>query len=507
MKHLVMKKLYFLAILVLPCSQLIAQNVFDALRYSTNQIDGTARFSALSGAFSPLGGEISSVGINPAGSSIFLQNQVSFTMSVLDRNNASNYKGTTTEAGHTDLNISNAGAVFIFNTSGNSNWQKFAVGINYNQTNNFDNEKYIAGNTSNSLGKYFKDAAQGTPLNLLQLQSGESISDLYRYLGETEGSNAQNAFLGYQGYIIDPVVDDPANTNYISNTGTGLFQQQLWGYADGYMGQYTLNLSTQYANNFYFGLNLNTHAIDYRQSSFILEKNSNGNSSLKRIGFENNLSVLGNGFSFQLGGIVKLNESLRFSITYDSPTWYTISEETSQYLETSRIEDGITSSTVVDPRIINVFQDYRLQTPYKLSAGSAYVFGAKGLLSFEYAFKDYASTKFGPSNDPYFQIENNTIKNTLKGSSSIKLGGEYRWNELSFRGGLSYEESPLKDSDLHGDKKGFSLGMGYNVGSYSIDFSYARMQQDQTQSLLPAQNLAQLDVTENIFLLTFNINL
>lgn len=503
-----MKKLYFLAILVLPYSNLTAQNITDALRYSTTQVNGSARFSALSGAFGPLGGDISSMGINPAGSSIFLENQVSVTFSILDIKNKASYNGTSSEGNDTDFNISNAGAVFIFNNwDESSNWNKFTIGINYNQTNNFENEQYITGTSPHSIGNFFLDAAQGIPLSLLQLQGGESISDLYAYLGETRGTDAQNAFLGYQGYILDPAEDNPNNTAYYINMGAGAFHQESYGISDGYMGQYTLNFSTQYLNTFYFGLNLNTHALDYRESSFVTETNTNNNSIIKRIGFENNLSVLGDGFSFQLGGIAKLDSSFRFSITYDSPTWYTISEETSQYLETSRIEDGVALTSIINPRIINVFRDYKLQTPSRISAGTAYVFGTNGLISFEYAYKNYSNIKFRPSNNPHFQSQNNTIDNLLKGSSSFKLGGEYRLNELSFRGGLSLEESPYKNSNAIGDKKGYSLGMGYNMGAYSIDFSYAKYIQDRTKDIFLENNQAQIEESQNLFLLSLAFNL
>jgi hypothetical protein len=503
-----MKNIYFLALLALPISNGFAQNVFDAVRYSTTQTYGSARFSALSGAFSALGGEMTSIGLNPAGSSVFLQNQVSFTFATIDKNNSSNYFGTTALSGDTDFNIANSGVVFVFNNwNDESPWKKFTMGINFNLTNNFQNETYVLGNTSKSLGNFFADSAQGYPLSLFQLQGGESISSLYTYLGETEGTAAQNAFLAYQGYIIDPLEDIPNNTSYYANTGSGRFTQDYIEYTDGYMGQYTLNFSTQYTNNLYFGLNLNTHSIDYLESSYIVERNTNNNSSIKRIGFENNLSVRGSGFSFQVGAIAKVNESLRLSLVVDSPTWYTISEETIQSLESSRLEEGITLTTVIDPRIINVFRDYNFQTPAKYTMGTAYVFGTKGLLSIEYSYKDYNSAKFKPTYDSYFQEENQNIKNALKGSSAIKLGSEYRWNEFSFRGGLNFEESPFSDKDILGDKYGFSLGLGYNIGAYSLDFSYARMQQDQSKTLFVNGNRSQIDATENMYLLSININL
>ena len=50
---------------------LFAQGFYDALRYSTDEIQGTARFRGMSGAFGALGGDMSAVSLNPAGSAVF----------------------------------------------------------------------------------------------------------------------------------------------------------------------------------------------------------------------------------------------------------------------------------------------------------------------------------------------------------------------------------------------------------------------------------------------------
>jgi hypothetical protein len=47
------------------------QNTSDAIRYSTGETEGTARFKSMSGAFGALGGDMSAVSINPAGSAVF----------------------------------------------------------------------------------------------------------------------------------------------------------------------------------------------------------------------------------------------------------------------------------------------------------------------------------------------------------------------------------------------------------------------------------------------------
>ena len=59
------------------CLSLNAQSLNDALRYSQTSLAGSARFNALSGAFGSLGGELSAISINPAGSSVFLSSELS----------------------------------------------------------------------------------------------------------------------------------------------------------------------------------------------------------------------------------------------------------------------------------------------------------------------------------------------------------------------------------------------------------------------------------------------
>ena len=138
----------------------------DALRYAVNNLTGTARFRAMSGAFGAVGGDLSSININPAGSLFFNNNFASVTVSSLNAHNRSDYFGTRTKENNSTLDLNQLGAVLIFNdASGNSDWSKIAVALNYDSTNNFDNNIFSAGvNPYNSIGNYFIDKAQGLPL-------------------------------------------------------------------------------------------------------------------------------------------------------------------------------------------------------------------------------------------------------------------------------------------------------------------------------------------------------
>ena len=506
-----MKRLIFLIITVVPMLYLNAQDVTDGLRYSFDNLNGSARFNALSGAFGSLGGDLTAMTINPAGSAIFLNNFSSASFSITDLKNDASYFNTATNSSKSDINVNQAGVVFVFtNSNEESSWKKFSIGINYNLMKNYDDELFINGIGNTSIGEFFLSQAQGIPLDLLQLQNGETISNLYSYLGENYGTKAQNAFLGYQAFLFDPIFpDNPESTQYISNIANGNFNHEYIYVSRGFKGKYTINFATQITDHLYFGINLNTYSIDYDQGTYLYESNSNQGSLVNKVGFENNLYVLGNGFSTQVGAIAKITESFRVGLTYDSPTWMSISEETFQNLESERtIEDQVINE-FIDPRVINVFEEYDLRTPGKISASAAYIFDKKGLLSFDYSHEDFSKIKFSPSNNPHFINLNNAIKNTLNGASSYRIGGEYRIKTISLRGGYMFKESPYKNDTIMGDINGFSLGTGINLGDYTFDFSYSRTQQDRMQQLynIGLTDNAMVDSTINNFVFTINYNL
>ncbi len=477
-----MKRIQFLFVMAFAMTIANAQNITDGLRYSQDGSYGTARFQAMSGAFGALGGDVSAIGINPAGSSVFLQSEGTVSVAINDRENATRFLGNNEKSIDTDAQLNQAGAVFVIkNRNTESDWKKFTIGLNYNSTNNYSDEIFVRGTGNNSLANFFVNQANGVPLDLLELQNGESIADLYSFLGSMEGTSAQNAFLGYQAFLFDPVENN--NGAYTSNVANGNVDQDYAYLSQGGNSKLTINVSTQFTDNFYFGVNLNSHVIDYDQSTLIRERNEISGSTINAIGFENNLSVLGSGFSAQLGAIGKFN-NIRVGLTLDTPTWYQISEETSQSLSSIRTIDNETITEFIDPNIINIFEDYYLRTPGNLSASAAYIFGNKGLISVDYSYKDYGNIEFDSEfNDGVFDAQNEEIRNNLEAASSIKIGGEYRIKNVSLRGGFIYEESPYVNEEIMSSLTGFSLGLGYNWGRYSIDGSYARAEQDRIQSI------------------------
>ena len=500
-----MKKLNLLCIGLLSMSTIYAQDISDALRYSQSEIQGTARYRALSGAFGALGGDMSAVSANPAGSAIFSRSHASFSGSNVSLDNNANYFGNSVNSNTSNFDINQGGAAFVFaNRNSNSPWKKFTLGIAYDRTNNYDDVWNAVGtNTNNqSIDFYFLNYADGIRLGDISLLDGELVEDAYADIGNAFGFAHQQAFLGYQAFIVEPDADDDENTTYFSNLVDGTFDHDYLYSSTGYNGKISFNLAAQYDDNLYLGINLNSHFIDYQRTTSLQEDNSNGG-LINFIDFDNNLSTTGSGFSFQLGGIMKLSPELRAGITYDSPTWYIIEEETTQFINSNEADSDI--SFIGD--IVNVYPQYKLQTPAKITGSLAYVFAKQGLISFDYSKKDYSKTKFTPESD--FSDLNTGISDVLTDASTYRFGAEYKHEQLSFRGGYRFEESPYLDGITVGDLTGFSLGLGYNFGNTKLDVTFDKWERtDET----PLYNVGLIDTASinrensNITLsLSFNI--
>tara|TARA_B100002049_G_scaffold222743_1_gene192788 strand:+ start:1036 stop:2550 length:1515 start_codon:yes stop_codon:yes gene_type:complete len=476
----IMKKIFLVLGLLFLAGNTQAQNITDAYRYSSEELNGTARFRAMSGAFGALGGDLSAISVNPASSAVFLNSFGTITLAHRSTSKEVDYFGTGTSNDNSDFNFNQAGGVLIFDTRNDSPWRKFSLGLNYEQTNNYDDAYVAAGVSQTSIDQYFLNYANGVPLNLLQTQEGETISELYSFLGENEGFGAQQAFLGYQGFVIDQVDDSPDNTSYNSFIGSGNFNQEYRTVSTGLNGKFSFNFGTQYKDFLYLGANLNTHFLNFDRSTRFRETNNNAGSATNEVRFNNNLSTVGDGFSFQLGAIAKVSERFRVGASYHSPTWFNITEEATQYLETN---NNANERVIVDPNVINVYPDYTLKTPGKLTGSLAVIFGTKGLISFDYSYKDYSATEFRPTDDPEFQFQNELISAELQPVSTFRLGGEYRISNWSLRGGYRYEQSPYANETTVGDLTGYSGGIGYDFGTMKIDLAYTNAQYEENPRL------------------------
>lgn len=466
-----MNKYFSIFLITFSISTICAQDFTDALRYSqTNQL-GTARFRALSGAMGALGGDLSAISINPASSSIFNNNQISATLSNSNHKNNSNYFGSNNSESSNAFDLNQVGGVFVFEKNNEKNkWNKFALSINYENQNNFDNSLFIRGiNPTNSIGNYFLYYANNYSVSAYNLDN---------YFYDELYYEEQQAWLGYQSYIINPDTDYDENTNreYISLVAPGgNYLQEHTIETTGYNGKLTFNASAQYAEKLSIGLSLSSHFSDFKRSSYFFESNDNNNTTtdlVKRVYFNNDLHTTGNGFSFQIGAIYKVTNELRLGASYESPTWFEFTDELTQSVRAiSGSTNGELAPDYADPNTTIVYEPYNLKTPGKITLSGALVFANVGLLSLDYSIKDYGNTEFKPVRD--YSDLNRALHNELGNSKELRIGAEHKIKQWSLRAGYRFEESPYKDKRMMDDLKGYSAGVGYDFGSMKLDFAYS----------------------------------
>ncbi|MGG7036592.1 MAG: transporter, partial [Flavobacterium sp.] len=407
-----MKRYFFLFFTGLSLTILNAQETTpeDALRLAVENLTGTARYRAMGGAFGALGGDLSAININPAGSIYFNNNFGSITASVYNVKNNSNYFGTGTSNTDSKFDLNQIGSAFVFvNKNPQDDWTKFSFALNYDNGNTFNNSIYSAGtNPKNSIGNYFLNFAQGIPLNYLTDYNYYELN-----------FNEQQAFLGYDTYIIDSQTGIPTDTRYYSNVPAGgNYFQQNFVYTSGHNGKMVTNFSTSYRDIVSLGINLNFSFVSILKTTSVFETNNNplneSGSTISEILFENQLYTSGNGFSFNAGTIIKPIDNLRIGFAYESPTWYDLIDELTQGVRTRSLNNPDNIQTPTSYQFPIVYLPYSIETPGKFTYSLAYIFNQNGLLSFDFSTKNYANTKFKPENDPIYRDLNQYMNSRMQ---------------------------------------------------------------------------------------------
>lgn len=71
-----------------------------------------------------------------------------------------------------------------------------------------------------------------------------------------------------------------------------------------------------------------------------------------------------------------------------------------------------------------------------------------------------------------FSQENQTFENSLESTGEIRIGTEWRFNNLSLRGGYNFEKDPYSDALNSDHKETLSLGAGLRFRGGKVDVSY-----------------------------------
>lgn len=112
-----MKKYLILLAWIVPYT-LFGQNAWDAYRYSHVSYQGSARSLALGNAVTALGGDFTSISMNPAAAGLYHYSEFSFTPAFTTRFSQVDYFNQPANDKYTRLGVSEFGYVGSWNLSG-----------------------------------------------------------------------------------------------------------------------------------------------------------------------------------------------------------------------------------------------------------------------------------------------------------------------------------------------------------------------------------------------------
>lgn len=454
-------KLHNLYILILLNSMLLSsaysQGITEAVRYSSGFNSPTARVLGVGGAFGAMGGDISSLNINPAGIGDYNKGEFVFGTSI---NNVSSdafivgLESDNQKKNSSRFLVDNLGFVFAKRPN-SSSWLTSNFAIGYLKTASFNEDFYYEGINQTSILSQFQEQAFDGNFSEFGNQLAVETGAIY----EINGDNY---------YHTD-----------IEGRNLPIFKSQNVE-RRGSSGELAFGWAGNYRNNVNFGLSLGIPILSFEETK-IYEENNDAIDIANQFEFSDlsyieKLETSGVGFNIKLGAVVKAGSNLRFGVAFHSPTWYSLNDDYYATFDYSYYDSGnlINDDPAKSP---DGHFKYSLSTPWKAigSVGYLFNFGSlKGFANVDFEYLDYRNNHIGYIDDSenpddlYNELlVNNQIDDQLDKVLNVRMGTELVIADF-YRARLGYEilPSPFYD-DVN--NSAFSAGLGYRGDGFYID--------------------------------------
>ncbi|MCL2041463.1 MAG: hypothetical protein FWG84_05415 [Bacteroidales bacterium] len=434
-------------------TMVFGQYAEQALRLSYLSYGGTARFTGMGGAFGAVGGDFTSLSINPAGIGVYTKSEVTFTPLIYNTRSFSEYFNNNQEEFRVRMNVNNAGWVFAIPMGKNNDIKYIQFGIGYNRLANYNNSIYFEGfNDRNSFVRALSDDATNANWH----------NDFYPQnpLYADELADAVNLL------IYDQSVDRfrPDKESHVAQSA--LLRRE------GGIDELVFTMGGNYSDMLYFGATLGIPFMSYWQSYQYEEWDPYGNQNFRGMSYEEDYRSDGAGINAKFGAIFKPIPSLRIGAAIHTPTYYWIIQETEWMRMSSFFKDDTTkwSGTKFTPE--RVFE-YSQATPMRAIGSLAFVAGKIAIISADYEWVDHSMNTLQPSRESAMRDANTEIRNYYTNQHIVRAGAELHWNNLYLRGGYGWYSSPFKNKDVNDmSLNTWSVGAGIRAGAFGLDFAY-----------------------------------
>ncbi|MBR1564294.1 MAG: hypothetical protein IJ650_03010 [Paludibacteraceae bacterium] len=389
---------------LLPVPFLTAQD-FDKQILAETDIQGTARYVSMAGAFTALGGDVSAAVDNPAALGVFRHGELSLTGGFY----FSRVKATGLVDDARRVSVPQIAWVIHFNHSDRQKGMlQSSLMLQYHRLKQFNrNSTMQASAAPVSLTDLMADMTNGLDESTLKSENWATNPDI--------GTLSK---LGYELYLIYPDTGDPKQWHSVLNEGETV-SNTLQLTERGSTNEYSLSWGGNISNRVYIGLGANLRSVSYSREADYTENFFKGGT------FTTHSSVVQNGFGFDatLGLIARPTDMLRIGFSYQTPVWMTMKTRSSV-----RGNSNIYSEASF-PATDDSYTDNSYRLPMRLTAGAALQF-SRGLLSFEYDWQHQA-------------------KNSIEDIHRFKVGGEaVVSNNVFLRAGYAYQSPFLKNEIL-----------------------------------------------------------
>ena len=452
-----MKKILFMILGSVCLSlSLSAQNEVDALRYSLQDLSGSARFVGMGGAFGALGGDMSAISVNPGSLGLYRRSEFGFSMAITSANTSSSYENNNTTDSQVSFGFNNIGFIGSY-PGAKEGWERFNFAVAYNKLANFNETVRISGPVENtSLLDVFVDQVQGI--------NSDEISDAFPFA----------AGLAWETYLINPT-DTLGSNLYFHEIPFGKLTQSKTIDRQGAMGETVVAGGANFGNQIYFGASLGFPSINYTENSTYQEGDLDDALELLNFSYKEDLRVNGSGFNMKAGIIIKPADWIRAGVAIHSPTWLSINEVYESSM-TSNFQGG-DSYNFESP--LGEFR-YRLKTPARYLVNTGFILGKLGVVSADYEYVDYSQARFGRYNnltsDYDFSAENEVIGEIYRSTHNVKVGVEWRaLKSMRLRAGVGYQQNPFVADAIRSqnDIMTYSAGVGFRKEGFYIDAAYS----------------------------------
>jgi len=419
-----------------------AQNEVDALRYSMQNLTGTARYSAMGGAFGSLGGEFSNLSANPAGIGMYQYAELSLSPTIQLNSTKSYFNESHISAYNSKIALGSLGIIFS-SPQKESDWKRVNFGIGWNQLASFDKKINIEGvNGQNSIVDRILTITDGTLKSDLASGNGNSYSQM-----------------AWNTYLIDPAALDG---EYISNFSSDIKRQSKTINSNGGIHEFLISIGSSYQEKLYIGATLGVPTIDYYEYSEYTESEIiDTSNNLRQMMLSEEISAIGTGFNLKAGIIYRLSKKTKIGGAIHTPTFFNIEEDYNTSM-TTFFKD---STLYYSMGYLNLFS-YELITPLKASLSASTIY-KNILISGEYEVIDYSTAEYFTTD---FENINQTISSIYKKAENIRFGTEITLKPFILRLGYAKFGSPFIEREI--SLENFSYGIGLNNGAYFIDISY-----------------------------------